>query len=912
MPIRSREIMIGGAAAIAQVINLLTNPDFEAAGSAVAVRTNRDTNPRNLGTPTSGRAPGRNAYTSGSPTGTYAMSGEIQQLTVTAMAAGVGTERFGITSTQALGSLYPANTPVTVSMDTSVVALPAGVRARVYVDVQDTTNANVTRAHWDAYFDYTTGRISGTMIPNGTADRVLMYVWIENNNAGAAFSGTATVGFTKVMVETNYAAPYLDGGTQPALRTNQTRNPRQVTGGYVGEAGLRYSGQWARSFESGVTPTPTGITTAARALCTASTSGSGFGFDWYGNADSASPGNTGTWLDAPQVTPGQSVSVMAWVRASKAQTGRLGVRFFDHVALTWTTAQLNVTAALTAGAWVLLINTQTVPAGATRMVVQATMSGAGSFIAGDFFDQTGLFIGPTPDYFDGATTKAGFTYAYTGTANNSTSTEVDADLSVSWQGTANNSVSQLTGISIVGPSSVGAIAFIRSTRWKLSGQYSGRMIATSATVSISYANYSLSGVSQGGTFVVTSYQEAPITGSSWAMLGRLYTNPASATYQTSPRPNAAGTFEHRLVFGPNQAGLILAHGGTLGSPDIWYDLALLVADPTYSGPAFTGSTPSKDGVVYRWSAGVDASTSIKETYTISGGLQLNDPQGRWWIARATSPRTPAARRHTAIALPGRDGDYPITREERNSGTYGLVMHIQGSNAAGNYDAAAADRNLSRLLSAMSGEFLMTETLYSADGNPLIRQAYGQILNGVSPTRKPTLKVLEVTMPINLTDGRWMTPAVTQVTPTSLTVGLAPVYFYELPGVDAETDDIIIRISNKNNTGRVSLWGGEANARAGGVFGTRTGIFYAATIPASNYVFIDVKNFVAKQTTSAGDWAMQTGTDVTANLDYPPSGKLELSPSYISTLDTSIYVAFIQAEAAATAAAVTIQVRGTYQ
>jgi hypothetical protein len=761
-------------------------------------------------------------------------------------------------------------------MDTSVVTLPAGVRARIYYDVQDTTNGNATRAHWDGYFDATSGRVSSTVIVNGTADRVLMYIWLENNDGVTAFSGTATVGFTKVLVEPNYSAPYFDGGTQPVLRTNLHPNP-------IPTSSVNYA------LVNNATVTYDAATSSIAVMCVT------------GAADS------GIRLHQQTVTTGQPITISTEVEAVTAATWRLNVQ------LTGQAVQQVSLPPFVAGEIRRVSFTYTPAASGIANIYLLRSSSAGTEVARIRKTQV-EFGSVATSYLDGITTKAGFLYSWVGAANASASIEVDGDLSVRWAGTANNSVSELYGTTIVGASSVGAIAFIRSSRWKASGLYSARMIAISATVSVSYASYTIPAPANpsGGTIVITSYQEAPITGSSWAMLGRIYTNPSSTLYVGTQRPNSAGTFEHRLSFGPGQSNFILSHGGTLGSPDIWYDLAMLVADRNYTGPAFTGSTPSKDGVVYRWSAGVDASTSIRETYTISGGLQLNDPQGRWWIARATSPRTPAARRHTAIALPGRDGDYPITREERNSGTYGLVMHIQGSNAAGNFDAAAADRNLSRLLSAMSGEFLMTETLYSADGNPLIRQAYGQILNGVSPTQKPTLKVLEVTMPINLTDGRWMTPAVTQVTPASLTVGIGPIYFYELPGVDAETDDIIIRISNKNNTGRVSVWGGEANARAGGVFGTRTGIFYAATIPASNYVFIDVKNFVAKQTTSAGDWAMQTGTDVTANLDYPPSGKLELSPSYISTLDTSIYVAFIQAEAAATAAAVTIQVRGTYQ
>lgn len=192
-------------------------------------------------------------------------------------------------------------------------------------------------------------------------------------------------------------------GAVVPVRQNGARNPRQISTGYVGEAGLRYTSQWARSFQTGLAGHPLGITTSARATCTAATSGTGFGFDWYGNPDSASPGNTGTWLDAPTAVAGGSYTVSAWVRSSVAQNVRLGIRFFNASTSTWTSAQLNTVAAATAGAWTLLTNTQTAPASTTNFIVQTTFATvSSSFAVGDYFEHTGLMIGSGP-YFDGGT-----------------------------------------------------------------------------------------------------------------------------------------------------------------------------------------------------------------------------------------------------------------------------------------------------------------------------------------------------------------------------------------------------------------------------------------------------------------------------------------------------------------------------
>jgi len=222
------------------------------------------------------------------------------------------------------------------------------------------------------------------------------------------------------------------GDTPTAVkRRNAALNPQQVAAGSSVEAQGRYS--WAKTTTTGITGHPLGITTASRVTLTAaSQTGAGRGFDWYGNSDIAAPSGSGTWLSAPAVTPGQTFEMSAWARSNRAGVPfTIGVRFFDHVALTWKSAVVYAASVVsTANGWAELKLTTVVPAGATRAVMRGVSNrDSVAFVQNDWMEQTGIMIG-SGTYLDGRTApKPGLGYKWEALPDASASVEVESAFS---------------------------------------------------------------------------------------------------------------------------------------------------------------------------------------------------------------------------------------------------------------------------------------------------------------------------------------------------------------------------------------------------------------------------------------------------------------------------------------------------
>lgn len=556
--------------------NYITNPDFETAGTTVVVRANRFTNPRNVGTPTSGRAPGWSAYSVGSPTGSYAVSGNIQQITVTAMAAGVGTERFGLAENAfSLGSLTPSGSVISFSMDTSVVALPAGVRARVYVDVQDSTNGNATRGHWDAYFDATTGRLSGTATTNGTADTVRLYVWIENNNASTAFSGTATVGVTRILTEVGPVAPYFDGTNPPILRRNMIANA-------VPPVGTGTPTRWTTNRPANGTVE---VQAGGEVVYTITTGGTGL---TEGLVAQMIPGDS-------LAAPGYTYAGRIEVKAEGSLVGRaLGSSILHDGTSLATSGNFTYT-----GNWQTINVLGTTVKGSSNLIglyvyIPGALAGDILRVRNPMIDYAPLSTPLTGNFFTGSTVKPGYTYSWAASAGDSTSIEVDADFSTRWQGTTDSSVSELTGVQPAGAFSFNRVFGIQSTRWAKRGTKSLRLIpspGSSGSQDDSYAQFTIpAAVYPGGTAIATRYQEGVLTnlrtdGRALSLVA--FTPETRATGMV----NAAGEQEVRLAIPALTSTYFLRfyHGGIQGSGDVWWDLSVLT-EGNYTGTYFDGST----------------------------------------------------------------------------------------------------------------------------------------------------------------------------------------------------------------------------------------------------------------------------------------------------------------------------------
>ncbi|MGN6272486.1 MAG: hypothetical protein ACTHMQ_05280 [Protaetiibacter sp.] len=188
-------------------------------------------------------------------------------------------------------------------------------------------------------------------------------------------------------------------------RTNLALNPRGAT------ATTAWAGSNATiSRLTGLTiPGLPGVTTAIRGTMSAATGG------LYHQGDSNAP--------YILVTAGKTYRITAWLRASVAKTVTPSAQ--------WSGATPNATApnvSLAANTWTKVTWTVTVPAGATRMGPYWYSTTA--WASGNTIDATGLIVTEGTDeveFFDGAWSDTHYTYAWTGTANNSSSTRTRLD-----------------------------------------------------------------------------------------------------------------------------------------------------------------------------------------------------------------------------------------------------------------------------------------------------------------------------------------------------------------------------------------------------------------------------------------------------------------------------------------------------
>lgn len=584
-----------------QQTNLLTNPDMETAGSAVVVRTNANPSPRMYPTAAGWATTPAVATITGTAAGT-----QIDITAITSAPILFNSADMAIASgdrwTGSIEVTVPAGFPaMPLRLDIYSYGQNAAIGTSGTVTVQPGTTVTVSAPSTIAASAATTGV------------RMIVY------GAGGPVGGRAI--FRNALAEKALTpGPYFDGGSQPILRTNLHPNPAPASSaGYLAVNGA------------------TAAYDSASILVTCSP----------GSADS------GVRVHTIPVQSGTPLTISAEIQAVNAGTWRINVQ------LSGRPVQQVSLPAFAAGETRRVSFTYNPSAAGTAAVYVLRSDLSGSEIARIRKVQLEAVQAATP-YFDGASSKPGYGYAWTGGANVTPSIEWDADFSTRWQGTANASASELTGVGVVGVGSTGGVAAIQSSRWVKAGAKSLRLIPTSTSSNVSYVAFTLPGsVSAGGTIVVTSYQEGSITGSTWSMLGKLYTNPASTTYLTPQRPNAAGAWEHRLNFGAGQDNFILTHGGLAGSGDVWYDLALLTATLNYAGPAFSGASAPADPTLqrYRWTGAADASTSVYETRELRDRPQTDDEYAADW--------TPTVRYlHDVATTSG-----PIERDLMNSGDW---------------------------------------------------------------------------------------------------------------------------------------------------------------------------------------------------------------------------------------------------
>ena len=158
-----------------------------------------------------------------------------------------------------------------------------------------------------------------------------------------------------------------------------------------------------------------GLTTAVR--WTTTTAGSGHGFHLSGNVETGTPSD---WSGMQSVTPGDTITISAYIRKSGiATTASIKARFATN-STTWTNSTAAGSSVNTvAGQWISVYFIVNVPAGASRMASMVTI---GADAVGDTLDGTGLMATQSSSMYNYADPTTSSMWVWNGTPNASTST----------------------------------------------------------------------------------------------------------------------------------------------------------------------------------------------------------------------------------------------------------------------------------------------------------------------------------------------------------------------------------------------------------------------------------------------------------------------------------------------------------
>lgn len=206
-----------------------------------------------------------------------------------------------------------------------------------------------------------------------------------------------------------------------------------------------------------------------------------------------------------------------------------------------------------------------------------------------------LVRGPdTRGYFDGNTVATG-------------------DYGYGWSAGANISTSVEYGRGIQNVSVYAGATAIQSTDWATNRNNSMRIIASGTGTNGNAAASIPVSIVSGQTYTIMAQVRLTdaLTGTNETYARRLRLLGGTGGAPQSPQiPNVAGVYQIVWTFTATGTSttLQLWHGGSPGSPDIWYD-SLIMINGTYSGPYFDGSTISTGTTQYAWTGTVDNSTS---------------------------------------------------------------------------------------------------------------------------------------------------------------------------------------------------------------------------------------------------------------------------------------------------------------
>lgn len=306
------------------------------------------------------------------------------------------------------------------------------------------------------------------------------------------------------------------------------------------------------------------------------------------------------------VTPALRYTASGSMRSSLAATVNLYLEFYDAGGAI--VGSVTFAGSISANAWSRYSVDGTAPAGAVRAGI--FFRGTAAYVLNSTLDATAVLVEQSPvlgTYLDGATPAGGdFTYAWTGTADASTSVQRGS-------GVATMSGSQ--------------VATIQSTEWAATGVKSARIIPTTTSTASRSGFTIFSGLTVGATYTVVGTVRVPaaLTGTLDAKALGIEVGGVAVTYLPgfAPPANAVVVAQVRATFVATATGhdIFFYNGAAQGGGDVWWDAVAVIAG-VYTDPYFDGTTASTEKITYTWTGPADASTSRKVTYLDGTNLTI--------------------------------------------------------------------------------------------------------------------------------------------------------------------------------------------------------------------------------------------------------------------------------------------------
>ncbi|QFG12284.1 minor tail protein [Arthrobacter phage Racecar] len=602
--------------------NLCTNPGMEVSGSGVGIRTNLCTNPgletaASTLTMRSNSANNPSLAVNSNEWFTYGGGSTSPNLVTSRVAAS-----WSISGWAWKVEGTPTATTVMEEIGfggTHTVAAGVPIAASIYVIASGTRKVRL-RFRSNNGTD-TFGPVF-TLNPN-TPTRV-SHVFTQITGAttvGVSLHGDSASSFTTgdwiaasmALIEVNRSVinPYFDGSNPAAFRTNLSTNPQATAsgGGWTTMGSASGTSTYGSSEQS-----HTGTTSVKRAL-----TGTGNSGIKAMTQVSFATGDTVSW--SVWVRPSRSMAFRAYWERSSPYTGGSGGTDVTCPANVWTklTGTITFTAAQSAG--------DTFGFGVLTSDGQA----------GDVYYVDTALIEASPvlgEYFDGSTTATpGYTFAWSGTANSSTSVARDPDFTYSWSGTANasQSLERAATTSFVYQNASGNSGVASRMYQTLNGRSGkgGKIYKQGGHV---YAEVNLSGLTPSTTYTIS----CDVLSSHTSVVNVDRGATANASYFPLTKTVTPGLWtriSRTFTTGESETTRVVSIVGweNASAPDGSTAIIdnILIEQSAVALPYFDGSTASANGLTYAWSGTAHASTSNQNGVLAAGRSGLSPNSVSW-------------------------------------------------------------------------------------------------------------------------------------------------------------------------------------------------------------------------------------------------------------------------------------------